>query len=58
MLQSRAGSETTLEAGIPLAAFATEAHVLDVPGQRGPGWAHWRKAGKGLNHDLARRQEE
>lgn len=58
MLQSRAGSQTTLEAGIPVAAFATEAHVLDLPGQRGRGWAHWREAGKGLNDDLARRREE
>ena len=33
-----------------------EAHVLDLPGQRGPGQVRWREAGRGLNTHLARRK--
>lgn len=39
-------------------ALCAEAHVLDLPGRRGPGWAQWREAGKGLDSDLARRKQE
>lgn len=38
---------TTGQVFVPCA----EAHVLDLPGQRGPGWAYWKEAGKGLDKE-------